>query len=250
MAVPPDESLVRALLLDIEGTTTPVDFVSRTLFPYARRRTEEFLLRHGGEPSVRADIAGLRKQHDADAAEKLEPPPWADDSAQAELSSATRYAQWLMDRDSKCTALKSLQGRIWQEGYRKGKLHGEVFPDVPPAFARWSQGKRISIFSSGSALAQKLLFSTTTAGDLTRFIHAYFDTTTGPKGEARSYLQIASSLGFTPPQIVFISDVVKELDAARNTGMQTALCVRAEPPKESERKHRMIRSFDEVLPRR
>lgn len=249
MAVPLDETPVRALLLDIEGTTTPIDFVSRTLFPYARQRLEGFLLRHATEPGVREDIDGLRKQHQVDAAEKPEPPPWVEDSPVAQLSSAITYAHWLMDRDSKCTALKSLQGKIWQEGYEKGELRGEVFPDVPVAFDRWSrQGRRICIFSSGSVLAQKLLFSTTTAGDLTRFIDAYFDTTTGAKSDAQSYLRIAGTLALAPREILFISDVVKELDAARRAGMQTALCMRTEPSEEPQRKHRVIHSFDEVFP--
>ncbi len=249
MAGPLDESPVPALLLDIEGTTTPVDFVSRTLFPYARQRFAEFLLRHAREPSVREDIDGLRKQREADAAEKPEPPPWVEDSPVAELSSAITYAHWLMDRDSKCTALKSLQGKIWQEGYQKGELHGEVFPDVPLAFARWSQqGNRVCIFSSGSILAQKLLFSTTPAGDLTRFIRAYFDTTTGAKSDPQSYLRIAGSLALAPREILFVSDAVKELDAARYAGMQTALCVRAQLSDESEANHRVIRSFDDLLP--
>ncbi len=251
MGLPLDKSPVRAFLLDIEGTTTPVDFVSRTLFPYARQRLQEFLRRLAREPGVREDISSLRKQREADAAEKLEPPPWLEGSPDAELSSAINYARWLMDRDSKCTALKSLQGKIWREGYRKGELRGEVYPDVPLAFARWSrQDKRICIFSSGSVLAQRVLFSTTTAGDLTRFIDAYFDTTTGAKSDPQSYLRIAGSLALAAREILFISDVVKELDAARQAGMQTLLCVRTELPKESETKHRLIRSFDEVSPDR
>ncbi len=251
MAVPLDESLVRAFLLDIEGTTTPIDFVSRTLFPYARQRLEEFLRRHAKEPGVREDIDGLRKHHSADAAQKLEPPPWVENSPDADVSSAIAYARWLMGRDSKCTPLKSLQGKIWQEGYQKGELHGEVYPDVPPAFARWSQQeKRICIFSSGSVLAQKLLFSTTTAGDLTRFIRAYFDTTTGAKSDPQSYLRIAGSLALAPRNTLFISDVVKELDAARQAGMQTALCVRARLSDESAANHRVILSFEEVFPAR
>jgi enolase-phosphatase E1 len=251
LAVPLDESLVRAFLLDIEGTTTPIDFVSRTLFPYARQRLEEFLRRHLREPGVREDIDALRKQHSVDGAQKLEPPPWQENSPDADVSSAIAYGRWLMARDSKCTALKSLQGKIWQEGYQKGELRGEVYPDVPPAFARWSgQDKRICIFSSGSVLAQKLLFSTTTAGDLTRFIDAYFDTTTGPKSDSQSYLRIAGSLTLAAHEILFISDVVKELDAARQAEMQTLLCVRTELPKESETKHQVIRSFDEVFPDR
>ncbi len=249
MAAALDGTQVRVLLLDIEGTTTPLDFVHKTLFPHARRRLQDFLLRHRSNPNIRADIEALRKQQEADAAENPESPPWTDDSPEAELSSAVTYGHWLMDRDSKCSALKSIQGKIWREGYQKGELHGEGYPDVPAAFARWSrQGKGICIFSSGSVLAQKLLFGTTTAGDLTRFIRAYFDTTTGSKADAQSYSRIAATLAFSPQEILFISDVVQELDAARHAGMETALCVRTTLPEETEDKHRLIRSFDEVFP--
>jgi enolase-phosphatase E1 len=249
LAVPPDESPVRALLLDIEGTTTPIEFVTQTLFPFARRRFQEFLLRHANDPAVRDDIEGLRKQHASDLAQDLKPPPWSDDTSDAFVGSAINYAQWLMDRDAKCTALKSVQGKIWQEGYQRGELRGEVFPDVPVALARWSrQGKDVCIFSSGSVLAQKLLLSTTLAGDLTRFICAYFDTTTGAKTDAQSYLRIAGSLSLEPTNILFISDVSKELDAAREARMQTALCVRDKLSESQEHNFRVIHSFDEVFP--
>ena len=249
MAVPSDASSVRAILLDIEGTTTPVDFVYQTLFPYARRQMEKFLRRHGNEAGVQQDIDGLRVQHQADATANLEPPPWASGSPELEITSAIDYARWLMDRDSKCSALKSLQGKMWQEGYRNGKLRGQVFPDVPLAMIRWSrQGKRICIFSSGSVLAQKLLFSTTASGDLTPSIHSYFDTTIGAKGEPQSYSRIADSLALPAEKILFISDVAKELDAASEAGMQTALCVRDAPPQGAGERHEVIRSFDSLFP--
>ena len=249
MAGPPDETKVRVLLLDIEGTTTPIDFFSGTLFPYARQRWEEFLLLHGRELGIRDDLDGLRRQHAADAAAKLEPPPWLAGSMDANLSSAITYGTWLMDRDSKCTALKSLQGKIWREGYLKGELRGEVYPDVPPAFARWSQqGTRICIFSSTSVVAQRSLFATIAAGNLTRFIHANFDTTMGTKSDPQSYTRIAGSLTLPPRQILFISAVAKELDAALHAGMHTAVCLRTQVPEESEGKHWVIRSFDDVFP--
>ena len=134
-----DEGSIRAVLLDIEGTTTPVDFVHKTLFPYARERTPEFLRARWDDPDVREDVAGLQTQHQADIAANLGPPPWVTGSPESELNSATAYIGWLMDRDSKCSPLKSLQGKIWREGYAKGELHGEVFPDAlaammpPPA---------------------------------------------------------------------------------------------------------------------
>jgi enolase-phosphatase E1 len=239
---------IQAILLDIEGTTTPIDFVLRTLFPFARQRLQQFLSEHGSEPSIREDVAALRMQHRADADEKLNPPRWVDDSPSAELASAADYGAWLIDRDSKCSALKSLQGKIWQEGYRTGDLRGEVYPDVPVALVRWSrQGKIICIFSSGSVLAQKLLFGSTAAGDLTCFLRAYFDTTTGPKNAPGSYLRIAETLALEPSNILFISDVGKELDAARDAGMKTMLCVRTESTERVASAHRIVNSFGEIF---
>ena len=246
--MPSGGNSIQAILLDIEGTTTPIDFVFRTLFPYARQRMEQFLLEHGSEPGIREDVEALLMQHRADVAEQFNPPRWVDDLPGAELASATNYGRWLIDRDSKCSALKSLQGKIWQEGYRAGDLRGDVYPDVPAALARWSrQGKIICIFSSGSVLAQKLLFGSTAAGDLTHFIRAYFDTTTGPKSAPGSYLQIAEALDLEARNILFISDVAKELDAARDAGMRTALCVRTESAQRVAGAHRVIHSFEEIL---
>ena len=168
-AEPPGGNSIRAILLDIEGTTTPVNFVYRTLFPYARARLGQFLLEHRDDPAVRRDIEALHLQNRT--ADLSGQPQWMDQTPEFDLASATQFGLWLMDRDSKCTALKSLQGKIWHDGYQLGELHGEVYPDVPPAMVRWSrQGKTICIFSSGSVLAQKLLFGSTNFGDLTGHI--------------------------------------------------------------------------------
>jgi enolase-phosphatase E1 len=215
----PDRT-VAALLLDVEGTTTPLRFVHDVLFPYARAHAEEFL-RRASRAETDALVSALRAEHERDGES---PPPWRGDD---EVRSALDYVFWLMDRDRKSTALKSLQGRIWEEGYVSGELRGEVYPDVAQAFARWRrQGRGIAIFSSGSVLAQRLLFRYSTAGDLTPHIRAYFDTTTGPKREAESYRRIAAGLERAPAEVLFVSDVALELDAARTAGMHTALCVR------------------------
>lgn len=228
-----DSSGVRALLLDIEGTTTPVTFVYEVLFPYARERVGSFLKEHASDAGD--DLALLQKEHARDK----EAPPW---------SGALDYLLWLMDQDRKSTALKSIQGRIWETGFRTGALQGVVYPDVPPALARWhQQHQTIAIFSSGSVRAQQNLFSTTAGGDLTRFVEAYFDTTTGPKRDLESYRRIAISLGHTAPAVLFVSDVVAELDAAKAAGLKTAHCVR-EAEVVGSRDHPVIRSFDEVLP--
>lgn len=229
---------VAAVLLDVEGTTTPVDFVHQTLFAYARERLVAFLSASWTHAATRGDVERLRLEH---VAEPEGAPPWIEDPA-----GVAGYASWLMDRDRKSTGLKSLQGRIWEEGYRSGALRGPVYDDVPRALRRWRDaGRRVAIFSSGSVLAQRLIFGHSSAGDLTPLLSAYFDTSTGPKREAESYRKIAAALGEPAPRILFVSDVAQELDAASAAGLQVALCVRGEAPAAASG-HRLVRSFDEI----
>jgi len=231
---------VRAVLLDIEGTTTPIDFVYKTLFPFASRRVEEFLRAHSMEVEVRSLIADLRQEHG--------PENWNGQTPAAEIESAAHYVRRLIQQDRKVAALKTLQGKIWEEGYRSGELRGEVYDDVPRAFERWKkEGKRIAIFSSGSVLAQELLFRNSTRGDLTRFIEAYFDTTTGPKRNAASYLNIAEVIALRADAFLFVSDVSAELDSAREAGMLTALSLRPGVAVPEEKNHPAITSFDELF---
>ena len=140
-----------------------------------------------------------------------------------------------MDRDRKAFGLKALQGQITKGGYENGSLHGEVYADVPVAFARWREaGIPVAIFSLGSTLAQQMLFRTTSHGDLTRWIHRHFDTSVGSKRSPESYRRIASLLGCDPSQVLFISDVSEELDAAREAGCETRLCIRGGPAGSAE----------------
>ena len=239
----------RALLLDIEGTTTPVEFVYETLFPFARQHVREFLEQHLSSEEVRADVDALKEEHRADEEKGSGPPAWVGDSAGSLLESAVSYAHWLMDQDRKSGALKSLQGKIWEGGYRSGLLRGQVYADVPPAFERWKrQGKGIYIFSSGSVLAQKLIFAHTTEGDLTRYLDGYFDTTTGAKASAASYQSISEKVGVPAAEVLFVSDVTAELDAARAAGMATALCVRPGSREPEESAHPIVRTFDIIYP--
>jgi enolase-phosphatase E1 len=227
------------VLLDVEGTTTPVDFVLRVLFPDARERVGAFLEAHASDPGIARDLAGLREEWARDEDDRRSPPAWDGSTA-----AAAAYARWLMDHDRKATALKSLQGKIWAEGYAAGRLRGPVYDDVPPALARWTAaGRRVAIFSSGSVLAQELLFRHSNHGDLTPFLSGYFDTTTGPKGEAASYRRIAEALGEPPTAGLFVSDSVAELDAARTAGFATALAVRA-PPAPLGHGHPEVGTFD------
>lgn len=237
---------IRVVLLDIEGTTTPITFVSQTLFPYARERAEQFLRGNAHRADVRADLDLLHREWAAEKSANPGVPAWND---AAEIASAVRYVHWLIDRDRKSPALKSLQGKIWEHGYRSGELRGEVYPDVAPAMERWrAAGSEVAIFSSGSVLAQKLLFTHSTAGDLTRFISAYFDLGIGPKREAESYARIAAHLVRDPQQILFLSDVDAEITAARAAGMIGALCAReGEASSAGTKKDEFVlRSFDEL----
>src|SRR5437879_4631110 len=152
-----------------------------------------------GAGGVRADIGMSSVEHTSDEALNLLPPALIYDPSDAEIDSITAYVQWLMDRDRKSTGLKSLQGKIWEQGYRDGTLTSQVFTDVPAALACWQRvGLRVSIFSSGSVLAQKLLFAHTDAGDLTKFLDSYFDTTTGAKTVAESYRRITAGIPLSP----------------------------------------------------
>ncbi|MGE0128198.1 MAG: acireductone synthase [Blastocatellales bacterium] len=240
---------IKAILLDIEGTTTPIAFVHQILFPYARERAGAYLKRRFNSEDIQADLSALRREQSDDLSRGLDPPGIKADSSDALIESAESYILWLMDRDRKSTPLKSLQGKIWEEGYRLGALKGQVFADVRPAFERWrKQGKLIYIYSSGSALAQKLLFAHTTAGDLTEFISGYFDTNIGAKIESGSYRRIAENLQLPPAEVVFVSDVTKELDAAEDAGMRTALSLR--PGNQSQpnaNSYLAIETFDDLF---
>lgn len=240
------------ILLDIEGTTTPVDFVYQTLFPYAFRRLHSFLQEHFQEPETKLLIQQLYLQHQTDERHELKPPAWIDGSDQLQLHSCVAYAQWLMNKNSKIAALKALQGKIWQEGYKTGELQGQVYADVPQAFERWrGQKRKICIYSSGSVLAQQILFSTTKLGNLIPYITAFFDSNIGPKTEIESYRKIAESLRRIPHDFLFVSDTKEEVDAAFDAEMQVVLCDRVHGHLQIQRSpnaKKVISSFDQIFP--
>ena len=237
------------ILLDIEGTTTPIDFVYQVLFPYARAHLKDFITRHKEDEDVRSIVTELFTEHAKDNSADLPPLRYSDKLDEKQIAAISAYCHWLIDHDRKLTPLKTLQGRIWEEGYHSGELKGEVFPDVSQNLRRWrEQDKTVCIYSSGSVLAQNLLFAHTEQGDLTKFIHAFFDTNVGHKTEPGSYLRIAEFLRRKPSEILFISDVVAELDAAREASLQTLLCVRpGNHPQPDSSVHDIIYTFDEVL---
>jgi enolase-phosphatase E1 len=226
--LPAVQSQVRIILLDIEGTTTPVDFIYQTLFPYASSKMESFLREYFREPEIMSLIQSLHTKHQIDERQGSQPSAWMDEPDESRLRSAVAYSQWLMDKDSKCTALKSLQGKIWQEGYSRGELHG--------------------IYSSGSILAQQLLFRSIASGDLTPHIAAFFDTSVGAKTETESYRKIAESLARNPRYFLFISDAMKEIEAAHDAGMQTILCNRDEHAFQLPDDKMVVHSFEKIFP--
>ncbi len=240
-------SAARLYLLDVEGTVAPIAFVYERLFPYARAHFESFLQeklqeprREFAEDSTFADLMLLAMENQKEeepGAPRILPdleyePRAADDPRTGSASSGyaiprlLEYIYWLMDRDRKSTALKSLQGKIWKSGFERGELRGELFADVPEALRRWAAMGKVAIYSSGSVEAQELLFRYSTCGDLTPLIAAYFDTRTGPKLAAASYMAIAAAIGVAPDAALFYSDALRELDAAREAGFGTRLVVR------------------------
>jgi enolase-phosphatase E1 len=245
----PEPARTRAILLDIEGTTTPIAFVTGVLFPYARKHLRSHLIDHAREPEYEAVFARLREEHQS-ALQSGEPvPTWIESSPDARLEAVAGFVEWLMDRDRKSTGLKELQGRIWEDGYRKGELVGEVFPDVAPALRGWhDRGLQAGIFSSGSVLGQQLLFRHSSAGDLTGLLRWHFDTHIGAKADADSYRRIASEAGMKADEVMFLSDITRELDAARDAGMQIRLVIRpGNAPVSNAQDYAVVRSLDEVL---
>lgn len=211
--------MIRFILLDIEGTTTDIQFVHNVLFPYSAERLESFVTRYADEAEVRSALQSVqdtvlseenRTITDAEVVETL--------------------LKWIRD-DRKHTALKQLQGLIWKSGFEQGDYRGHVYPDVPQALEVWkTHGLGLGIYSSGSVQAQKLLFGYSVFGDLTPYFSHYFDTQVGGKRESDSYREIARQLGITPQEVLFLSDVEAELDAAAAAGFQVTQLLRNGQP--------------------
>lgn len=234
-----------ALLLDIEGTTTPLDFVTRTLFPYARIALTR-LSETSWEEVLTPDLAPLEAEYAREAVAGADLPTW---DREAPRNSALRYLLWLMDRDRKSPALKSIQGKLWRHGYESGELKGQVYPDVPEALRRWkARGGRSFVYSSGSVLAQQLLFRYAECGDLTSLFDGYFDTAVGSKREPQSYEAIARAIALPPGEILFVSDVAAELAAARAAGMQGALSLRPGNLPEDPADYPTLTDFGTLVP--
>ncbi|MEO8011923.1 MAG: acireductone synthase [Dokdonella sp.] len=223
---------IRAILTDIEGTTSSIRFVKDVLFPFARERLPAFVTTHTTTPEV---------QH------------WLHEAArEADLVSASEneiidlLIEWI-DADRKSTALKALQGMIWEEGYRDRAFTAHIYPDAARRLREWhARGLRLYVYSSGSVPAQKLLFANTESGSLSGVFCGYFDTLSGSKRESQSYARIAEAIGEPAENILFLSDIVEELDAARTAGMQTTLLARAPDVCPTVARHRCVVDFDAV----
>ena len=224
--------MISTILTDIEGTTSSISFVKDVLFPFARERLPAFVETHADKPEV---------QH------------WLHEAARdariihAERSEIVELLQCWIDEDRKATPLKALQGMIWDEGYRSGDFRAHVYPDVAPKLREWKkQGLDLYIYSSGSVAAQKLFFEFSEAGDLTPLFSGYFDTETGLKREAESYRRIATATGRPVEEILFLSDIVEELDAARAAGMRTTQLARPPTACPAHGTHPCAHGFDTI----
>jgi enolase-phosphatase E1 len=227
---------IRAILTDIEGTTSSISFVKDVLFPYARRALPKFVETRANEPDVRRWLDAVATEQGG----------LCDDRMVVEV------LQGWIDEDRKHTALKALQGMVWQDGYRNADFTAHLYPDAARALREWHDaGLPLYVYSSGSVPAQRLFFGHSDAGDLTGLFAGWFDTEIGGKREADSYRRIAEAIGVAPGDVLFLSDIVEELDAAREAGLQTVLLDRREDyptPRtgEATRGHRRVESFEDV----
>ncbi|UCZ78700.1 acireductone synthase [Pectobacterium carotovorum] len=222
--------MINAIVTDIEGTTSDIRFVHTVLFPYARERLADTVRQHGSDPEIAQALGALRQelgQPDADS--------------DALITALNQF----MDEDRKSTALKQLQGIIWRAGYRNGDFQGHLYPEVASQLAAWQQqGLRLYVYSSGSVEAQQLLFGYSNAGDLRPLFSDYFDTRVGAKRETDSYRTIAQAIGLPAEQLLFLSDIRQELDAAQEAGWHTCQLIRDDA--DSVSRHRQVARFDQI----
>lgn len=222
--------MIRAIVTDIEGTTSDIRFVHNVLFPYARENLAAFIAAFQHREEVAQALSDLR--------DEIAQP-------QATVEDLITVLFGFMDEDRKSTALKALQGMIWRDGYLNGSFTGHLYPDVLPALKAWHQaGIGLYVYSSGSVAAQKLLFGYSDEGDITSLFSGYFDTHVGAKRETDSYRNIAADIGLAPGELLFLSDIRQELDAAREAGWYTVQLIRDEADDVS--RHPQVNRFDHL----
>ncbi|KAG5254972.1 bifunctional methylthioribulose-1-phosphate dehydratase/enolase-phosphatase [Salix suchowensis] len=244
--------LPRCIVLDIEGTTTPITFVADVLFPYARDNVGRHLSATYDTAETQEDIKLLRAQVEDDLAQGVDGAisiP-SDDAGKEEVVAAlVANVATMIKADRKITALKQLQGHIWRTGYENNELEGVVYDDVPEALEKWNAlGIKVYIYSSGSRLAQRLIFGNTNNGDLRKYLSGFFDTTVGNKKETRSYIEISESLGVDKPSdILFVTDVSQEALAAKGAGLDVMISIRpGNAPLPENHGFKTVTSFAEI----
>jgi enolase-phosphatase E1 len=231
-------TVIQAILTDIEGTTSSISFVKDVLFPYARRELPAFVAARGQEPDIRQLLDAVASEAGGICSDEV----------------IVEMLQGWIDQDRKHTVLKALQGLIWEAGYREADFTSHMYPDAAEALQRWyAEGLALYVYSSGSVPAQKLLFGHSDVGDLTPLFSGWFDTEIGGKRESASYARIVERIGMAPAEILFLSDVVAELDAARDAGLQTILVDRLDDypqPRSTEQAngHPRVTSFAQITP--
>lgn len=219
----------RAIITDIEGTTSRISFVTEILFPYARQHLPAFVQRQQTDPAVAAELAAIREL--------------IDDPAASTDTCVTALLNWIAE-DKKITPLKTLQGMVWQEGYALGHFKGHIYPDAAEQLAHWQQqGIKLYVYSSGSVQAQQLLFQYSEAGDLRPLFSGYFDTRIGAKQDIASYAAILQHLQLPPNQVLFLSDIPAELDAAAVLGIATVQLIREQ---QAVSQHQGVTSFYQI----
>ncbi|RNA43857.1 enolase-phosphatase E1 [Brachionus plicatilis] len=241
---------VDTILTDIEGTTTSISFVKDILFPYIRSNLESYLTKNFDDDQCREDLRLLINQSRSDFLSFGHQVPQIKENFENKtelIESALANIKWQMDQDRKAKPLKQLQGHMWQLAYKNGTVKGHVYEDVVPAFERWiSKGFKIYIYSSGSVEAQKLLFSYSDKGNLLKYFSGHFDTNVGLKTESQSYLNILNSLGKSGEKVLFLTDLVREAEAATQAGINVCVLRREDNPDKERKQFDCVNSFDEI----
>lgn len=224
--------MIKAIVTDIEGTTSSIEFVHQVLFPYAAENLPEFIRTQRGNNDVETALHSVADEANLNS----------DDTE----SLITQLLQWIAE-DKKVTALKAIQGLIWDHGYRNGDYKAHIYSDALKALSEWhDQGMPLYVYSSGSVQAQNLFFGFNEGGDLRYLFTGYFDTTTGPKRDAESYRLIREAIGLPSENILFLSDIVEELNAAAEVGMQTAWVQRDAANLLTHPQHQCVSSFNDI----
>ena len=223
--------MIKAIVTDIEGTTSSLSFVKDILFPYASINLPDYVREHTHKPEVKVQLDAVREEIGQEADDEMV---------------IAQLLQWIAE-DKKATPLKALQGLIWEQGYVDGDFHGHIYKDAYEQLKAWhAQGIKLYVYSSGSVYAQKLLYGHTTYGNLTSLFSGYFDTNIGTKTETASYQAIVKELDLKADEILFLSDIETELDAAKQVGMQTCWLVR-EADIDLNASHTQVKDFSGIV---